>query len=63
MRINFEIWWQRIIFFFVLALVIAIAMFFIKEKPLTKEVNDRPHMEEEMEGGHTHPPGTPPHED
>jgi len=33
MKINFEIWWQRIIIVFIIALIFSFTMFLIKEKP------------------------------
>lgn len=60
MKINFDIWWQRIIIVFIIALVISVAMFIINEKPFTPEGQSGIPASED---NHEHPPGTPTHED
>lgn len=57
--VNFEIWWQRIIFFFLLALIISVGMFIINEKPFSNEGSEglsqqEPHEHELEEGEHEH---------
>ena len=60
MKINFEIWWQRIIIVFIIALIFSFTMFLIKEKPFSGGVKEKGIGEE---GNHYHPPGTSPHTD
>lgn len=60
MKINFEIWWQRIIIVFIIALIFSFTMFLIKEKPFSQGEKEGGTSEE---GNHYHPPGTPSHAD
>lgn len=57
-KIDFNVWWQRIILTFVIALVIAVAAFIIKEKPFSEESQLR---YQEEGGGHYDPPDVEPH--
>lgn len=60
MKIDFNIWWHRIIIVFIIGVIISVTMFFINEKPFSKdksqgvqtEEDDHPHSEEAEPHGH-----------
>lgn len=59
-KIDFSIWWQRIILVTVLATIFSVAMFFIKEKPFSEESQLR--FQQTDEDGHYDAPGAGEHE-
>lgn len=59
-KISFDIWWHRIVVVFVIALVISVSMFFIKEKPFSEE--SQLHFQNTDEEGHYDPPSAGEHE-
>ena len=54
---SFDIWWHRVIITFTIALFIAVAMFFIHEKPFSDESQLR--YQQVYEDDHYDPPATP----
>lgn len=59
MKLNFDIWWHRIVFVTVIGVIISVGMFFIKEKPFSDEARQR--YQQVDEEGHYDPPGTEEH--
>lgn len=59
-KIDFGIWWHRIVVIFIIALLISVSMFFIKEKPFSEE--SQLHFQETDEEGHYDAPGAGEHE-
>jgi len=53
--IDFGIWWHRIIVTFVIAAIISVSIFILKEEPFSEETRQRAQLEEV----HEEEPGTP----